>query len=59
MDDAFGLITMILFWVLLTASEVYGLYLSILEGLLPFCIALVLPPWAIIKGFIGLLGLAL
>ena len=46
-----------LFWGLTIVCEIYGLYLSIMDGALSFCIALVLPPWAIIKGFIGLIQL--
>ena len=50
-------IGMFLLWGLITFSEIYGLYLSIQEGAFSFCVALVIPPWAIIKGFIGILGL--
>ena len=57
MDDFTSGIGVFIFWGLLTISEIYGLYLSIQEGAFSFCVALVLPPWAIIKGFIGLIQL--
>ncbi len=46
-----------LLWALLGVSEIYGLYLSGMESFFSFCIALVIPPWAILKGFLGLLQL--
>ncbi len=38
----------------LTFLEIYGLYLSAHEGIGSFLIAFLIPPWAIIQGFIGL-----
>ena len=57
MDDFIGGISVFLMWGLFVSAEIYGLYLSILEGALPFCIALVIPPWAILKGILGFLSL--
>jgi|TARA_B100002003_G_scaffold229404_1_gene238677 hypothetical protein len=57
MDDLFAMIGGFLMWGTVVICEIYGLYLSIQDGGLSFCIALVIPPWAIIKGFLGLLGL--
>ena len=39
MDDTIVIIGVILMWGALAACEVNGLYLSLLEGLLPFVIA--------------------
>jgi len=44
-----------LIWGLLVVCEIYGLYLCGMESFFSFCAALVIPPWAIINGFIGLL----
>lgn len=35
--------------------EIYGLYLSAQEGIGAFAIALFIPPWAMLKGLIGIL----
>ena len=50
-------ISIFLLWGIGIMSEIYGLYLSIQEGAFSFCIALVLPPWAMIKGFLGFIQL--
>ena len=57
MDDFAYVIGVFLLWALLGVSEIYGLYLSGMESFLSFCIALVIPPWAVLKGFLGLLQL--
>lgn len=40
-------------WIGAGVCELHGLYLAAQEGFGSFIIALVLPPWAIIKGFLG------
>ena len=57
MDNVISGLGVFLFWVILTISEIYGLFLAINEGVFSFCVTLVIPPWAILKGFIGLLSL--
>ena len=57
MNDFTSGIGLFLIWALLVISEIYGLYLSGMESFFSFCIALVLPPWAILKGFLGLIQL--
>ena len=55
MNDTTSSIGFFAFWGIITVSEIYGLYLAITEGAFSFAVALVIPPWAIIKGFFGLL----
>ena len=57
MDDFLGYLGGFLLYTLILISEIYGLYLSGVESFLSFCIALVIPPWAVLKGFIGLIQL--
>lgn len=40
-------------WVGAGVCEIYGLYLAAQEGVGPFLVALFIPPWAIVKGFMG------
>ena len=57
MNDFASRSSVFLLWALLGVSEIYGLYLSGMESFFSFCIALVIPPWAVLKGFLGLLQL--
>ena len=52
-NDFLGLIAVVGFWLGIVACEIHGLYLSAHEGVGSLVFALLVPPWAVIKGFIG------
>lgn len=53
MSDSLGGIGMVAGWLGLLVCEIHGLYLAYNESFASLLIAFFIPPWAILKGFIG------
>ena len=55
MENKLNSLGAMIFIVAIIFLEIYGLYLSSQESMGSFVIALFIPPWAMLKGLIGLL----